>query len=72
MGRIQGDSGVYTPFRNDFVPLSFANLLFPHTMEGTKKCPIYPCNPSLKLIFKQKSRGETKDSRKTETTCEVF
>jgi hypothetical protein len=36
-----GVLGVYTPFRNDFVPLSFANLVHSYKMEGIKKCPIY-------------------------------
>jgi hypothetical protein len=52
---IQGNPGVYTPspplLRNDFVPLSFTNLVYSYTMEGNKKCPIYPCTPSFKKNF---------------------
>jgi hypothetical protein len=46
---------VYTPFRNNFAPLSFTNLVYLCAVEGTKKCPIYPCSCSLSLKIQTKT-----------------
>jgi hypothetical protein len=35
------------PLKNDFVPFSFANLVYSYTMEGAKNCPICLCTSSL-------------------------
>jgi hypothetical protein len=53
LGRIQGGvSGVYIPFRNDFVPVSLASFVYLYAMEGSKRWPIYPCTHSLKIQTK--------------------